>query len=75
MKYIDPMTGKPREQPLDMDENALEDIEDDFEEVSKINPYIATEEFREYMDKRRKSKLKLEELYGDDQPYEAKKEE
>ena len=53
----------------------VEIFENEFEELSKANPSFATEEFQEYLKKREAANQKKQELYGDDEPYDAVKDE
>lgn len=72
---IDPETGKPRERSGEFEDRANASSDDDadreYEEIARRHPKLATEEFREYLQKQKESKEKQEELYGDDEPYDA----
>ena len=73
------MTGKPREEPADVDINMFDNLSDDedsfMHEIYNQEPDLLDEGFQKYLEERRQSETKLEELYGDDEPYEAIKDE
>ena len=64
LRDIDPMTGRPRKEPLDLDEN-LGDLlsEEEFEQATREHPELVSDKFREYMERKRQGKITQEELY------------
>jgi len=70
---IDPKTGKPKQGVEDEIEShpEFESFQEELEELAKVDPSFAKKEFQEMVQKASAAESKKEELYGDDEPYDA----